>query len=86
MQPITVDIQEFRDNLGTYLLEGAPVAITRGGEAVGYFIPTPRKPSAAEIAALEEAAERLHAELAAMGLTEDEIVEDFKRWRTAQHR
>ncbi len=33
MEPITVGIREFRENLATYLLESeAPVAITRHGD------------------------------------------------------
>jgi hypothetical protein len=78
MDSITVGIREFRENLATYLLESeAPVA-TRDGETIGYFIPARRKRSEPERAALKEAAARFDALLAEKGLTEEEIVADFK--------
>jgi len=87
MDTIRVGIRDFRENLATYLLESdAPVAITRHGDTVGYFIPARRKRSETERAALKEAAARLDALLAAKGATEEELVADFKRWRAGQHR
>lgn len=87
MDSITLGIQELPDNLTTYLLKSdAPVAITRDGETIGYFIPARRKRTEAERVALDEAAERLHAVLAEEGLTEDELVADFKRWRASNRR
>jgi PHD/YefM family antitoxin component YafN of YafNO toxin-antitoxin module len=86
-EPITVGIREFRENLAEYLLESnAPVAITRHGDTIGYFIPARRKRSEAERTALKEAAAQLDALLAAKGVTEDELVADFKRWRAAKRR
>ncbi len=44
-----VGIREFRDNLSSYLLESeSPVAITRHGDTVGYYIPARRKRSDSE--------------------------------------
>ncbi len=87
MNLIAVGIREFRENLATYLLEShTPVAITRHGETVGYFIPARRKRAEAEREALRQAAARLDELLAAKGITEDEIVADFKRWRAAKRR
>ena len=87
MEPIRVGIRDFRENLATYLLESdAPVAITRHGDTVGYYIPARRKRSEAERAALKEAAARLDALLAANGVTEEELVADFKRWRAGKRR
>ncbi len=87
MDTVRVGIREFRENLATYLLESdAPVAITRHGDTVGYFIPTRRKRSEEERAALKEAAARLDALLAEKGVTEDELVADFKRWRAGKRR
>ncbi len=49
MDHVTVGIREFRENLAAYLLESnAPVAITRHGDTIGYFIPTRRKRTEAE--------------------------------------
>jgi PHD/YefM family antitoxin component YafN of YafNO toxin-antitoxin module len=82
MGTLKVGIREFREKLATYLLEtDQTVAITRHGDTVGYFIPARRKRTQAEREALEEVASRLQQEMAAAGITEDEIIEDFKRWR-----
>ncbi|MGA3035824.1 MAG: prevent-host-death protein [Terracidiphilus sp.] len=78
----SVGIREFRDKLATYLLESdKPLAITRHGDTIGYYLPTRRKRTEAEKAALEEAAARVQEDLIAKGLTEEEIIEDFKRWK-----
>jgi PHD/YefM family antitoxin component YafN of YafNO toxin-antitoxin module len=85
METIKVGIREFRDNLATYLLEAnSPVAITRHGDTVGYFIPARRKRSETDRAALKEAALRWQAVLAAEGITEDDAVQGFKRWRSGK--
>jgi PHD/YefM family antitoxin component YafN of YafNO toxin-antitoxin module len=77
-----VGIREFRQKLATYLLEtDETVAITRHGDTVGYYIPARRKRTETEKAALKEVAARLQQEMAAAGVTEDEIIQDFKRWR-----
>jgi PHD/YefM family antitoxin component YafN of YafNO toxin-antitoxin module len=82
METIKVGIREFRERLARYLLETeVPVAITRHGDTIGYYIPARRKRSEAERAALKEAAVRLQEVLAAEGISEEEILNDFKRWR-----
>ncbi len=80
--PLKVGIREFRENLASYLLESeAPVAITRHGDTVGYYIPARRKRSQAERTALKEAAARLQEMLVAGGISEEEILKGFRRWR-----
>ena len=87
MEAIRIGIREFRDKLASYLLKSeSPLAITRHGDTIGYYIPTRRKASEMEIHSLREAAARMQKMLKASGLTEDEVVEDFKRWRAAKHR
>ena len=87
MEPVKVGIREFREKLASYVLESdAPVAITRHGDTVGYFIPARRKRSEAERAALKEAAAQFDALLAAKGLTEDDLVAEFKSRRKAKRR
>jgi PHD/YefM family antitoxin component YafN of YafNO toxin-antitoxin module len=77
-----VGIREFRQKLATYLLEADEiVAITRHGDTVGYYIPARRKRTETEKATLKEVASRLQQEMAAAGVTEGEIIQDFKRWR-----
>jgi PHD/YefM family antitoxin component YafN of YafNO toxin-antitoxin module len=79
---LKVGIREFRENLANYLLQSdKPVAITRHGDTVGYYLPARRKRSDAERARLKEAAARLQEMLLGEGITEDEIIADFKRWR-----
>jgi PHD/YefM family antitoxin component YafN of YafNO toxin-antitoxin module len=82
METLKVGIREFREKLASYLLESdVPVAITRHGDTVGYYIPARRKRSEEERAALKEAAVRLQEVLTAEGIPEEEILKDFKRWR-----
>src|SRR4051794_3697930 len=81
MQTQKVGIREFRERLATFLEASGPVAITRHGETVGYYIPARPSKDAAHVAALRTAAEQLDALLAASGATEDELVNDFKEAR-----
>jgi PHD/YefM family antitoxin component YafN of YafNO toxin-antitoxin module len=44
MGAVKVGIREFREKLASYVLESdTPVAITRHGDTVGYYIPARRK-------------------------------------------
>ena len=83
METQKIGMREFRDKLATYLLESeVPLAITRHGDTVGYFIPARRKRSDAEREALKDAAARWQEILDAEGLSEDEAVSEFKRLRS----
>jgi PHD/YefM family antitoxin component YafN of YafNO toxin-antitoxin module len=87
METLRVGIREFREKLASYLLESdKPLAITRHGDTVGYYLPARRKRSEAERSALRQAATRLQEMLAAEGLTEDEMIADFKRWRAGRRK
>ena len=81
MQTQKVGIREFRERLASFLEASAPVAITRHGETVGYYIPAPPGRKAAHLAALRKAAAQLDALLAASGATEDELVNEFQESR-----
>jgi PHD/YefM family antitoxin component YafN of YafNO toxin-antitoxin module len=82
MPTLKVGIREFREKLASYLLESeVPVAITRHGDTVGYYIPARRERSEEERSALKEAAARLQEMLTAEGISEEEMLKDFKRWR-----
>jgi antitoxin (DNA-binding transcriptional repressor) of toxin-antitoxin stability system len=76
-----VGIREFRENLSDYLESLTPLAITRHGTTIGFYVPTPRKHAEADLAALRDAGKRLDALIAAAGTSEDELVADFKRER-----
>ena len=85
MEALKVGIREFREKLASYLLESeTPVTITRHGDTVGYYIPARRKRAETERAALKEAASRLQEVLASQGISEEEVLADFKRWRAGQ--
>jgi len=85
METLKVGIREFRQRLANYLLQAdKPVAITRHGDTVGYNLPARRKRSETERVALKEAAAHLQKILVAQGIREDEIIEDFKRWRSGK--
>ena len=66
------------------MVSTVPIVVTRHGLTVGFYIPVPRRPGQAEREALLEAGRRMQAELARLGLTEEELVADFKRWRKAR--
>jgi PHD/YefM family antitoxin component YafN of YafNO toxin-antitoxin module len=87
METLKVGIREFREKLASYLLQSdKPVTITRHGDTVGYYLPARRRRSEAERSALRQAAARLQEMLAAEGITENEIIADFKRWRSGRRK
>ncbi len=81
---VRIGIRELRDKLASYMESSVPIEVTRHGQTVGFYIPVPRRPGQAEREALLEAGRRMQAELARLGVTEEELVADFKRWRKAR--
>ena len=55
MQLIRVGVREFREDLAEYLGSPAPVAITRPGRTVGYYISANGAPDEQEVLALGDA-------------------------------
>ena len=84
MQTERVGIREFRENLSGYLESPIPVAITRHGETIGFFVPSRRRPDEADLEALRRAGERLQGLIASSGASEDELVSEFKLLRKAR--
>jgi hypothetical protein len=80
-EPIQVGVREFREDLAEYLASPVPVAITRHGQTLGYYIPVRRKLDEESLAALKRAAEELQALMAEYGVTEDEVISDFQAQR-----
>ena len=76
-------IREFREKLTTFLEASGPVAITRHGETVGYYIPAhASKKAPYHLAALRTATAQLDALLTASGASKkEELVNDFKEAR-----
>jgi PHD/YefM family antitoxin component YafN of YafNO toxin-antitoxin module len=82
-----VGIREFRDKLASYLLESdAPLAITRHGDTVGYYIPARRDRTDTEREALRQAASQMQQMMAAKGISEDEVLQDYKIWRKGKRK
>ena len=78
----TIGIREFRDNLSSYLFESdAPVEITRHGERIGLYLPTPRRPTKADLDAYHQAHALLQADMAANNVTEEQIFADIEALR-----
>jgi hypothetical protein len=66
METITkVGMREFRAHLPQYLQASAPIAVTRQGETIGYYMPTRPMPEQIERDALKVAALRLESMLLA---------------------
>lgn len=79
---LRVGIREFRAHLQQYLLASpTPVAVTRHGETVGFYIPARHSADKTEIDSLKQAALRFEKLLVSHGLTEDELLSDFRALR-----
>lgn len=81
MKTTKIGIREFRENLAGYLESGTPLAITRHGETLGFYIPSQQRDRAAQIRALRAAAKQLDDLILAWNTTEDELMSDYKRLR-----
>ena len=80
MPAIKVGVREFREQVARFLESDVPVAVTRRGETLGIYVPTPRrKVKTAAVEELREAADRLAKELG--GADEEEIVAEFNQMR-----
>lgn len=80
MPAIKVGVREFREQIARFLESDMPVAVTRRGETLGVYVPTPRKAvRPADLAELREAADRLAA--AMQDVDEEEVVTEFKQLR-----
>ncbi len=80
-QLVRVGVREFREDLAEYLDAPTPVAITRHGQTIGYYIPARGRVDEQEQVALRRAVEQLADLLAEHGISEDEVVRDFRARR-----
>ncbi len=78
-----VGIREFRAGLADFVDADSPVAVTRHGQTVGYFIPV-KQDRVAEAAALRAAGEKLDALLQLTEADVDEMVGEFRTLRKAK--
>ena len=82
METAKVGIREFRADLAEYIASSTPVAVTRHGQTVGYFIPTHGQVEA-DLAALRKASRALDKLMVAKGFDVDDVVTTFKANRKA---
>ena len=78
METLKIGMREFRENLAGYLESGTPLAITRHGETLGYYVPAQKRNRKAELEAMRAAAKDLDAMIASWGASEDELIEEYQ--------
>ncbi|WP_035918830.1 hypothetical protein [Legionella fairfieldensis] len=79
---LKVGMREFRDHLKQYVLKSSPVAVTRHGETVGYYIPTKSQTEHSDLNALKSAAVTLDKMLAEYRVSEEELFADFRELKS----
>ncbi len=80
METTKVGIREFRAGMAEFIASSTPVAVTRHGQTIGYFIPTHGQ-AEADIASLKKASKTLDRLLAAKSIDVDAVVAEFKSTR-----
>ena len=83
---VRVGVREFRDDLARYLSASTPVAVTRRGRTVGYFLPAQSRAGNADAETLVRVVSQIEALLREHGVSEDEVVSEFRvRRARAKH-
>ncbi len=77
METTKVGIREFRADLAEYIAASTPVAVTRHGQTVGFFIPTHGQVES-DVVALKKAGKALDKLLEAHHIDAEDVVADFK--------
>lgn len=80
MEATKVGIREFRAGMAEFIAASTPVAVTRHGQTVGYFIPVQGQ-GAADIAALKDVSKTLDQLLAAQNIDVEDVVIEYKAAR-----
>jgi len=83
---VKVGMREFRAHLPQYLMTALPVAITRHGETIGFYIPARHHHDKAELDALKQAALSLENLLLSSGITEEELFSEFRALREGEEK
>jgi hypothetical protein len=78
MESVKIGIREFREKLAGYLESDRPLAITRHGETLGFYIPAQKRSRDAELDAMRAAARDLDEMIASWGAAEDELMDEYK--------
>ena len=85
MEANKVGIREFRAGLADYIASDTPVAVTRHGQTVGYFIPTNGQADA-DLDTLKKAAAELDRLLASQAVDVEAVAAEFKAARRASRK
>ncbi len=80
----TIGVREFREQLAQYLTTGTPLAITRNGLTLGYYIPARRPIADEDRQALTNATQQLHELLESKGIDPEDLIQDFKELRKSR--
>ncbi len=82
----TVGIREFREDLARYMSGSEPIAVTKNGKVVGYYIPTAdTEVLKAELGRLKATTAKMEAFLNDLGASEEDIVTAFDERRKVAH-
>jgi len=76
-----IGIGELRARLASHLESSTPIEVTRHGRTIGLYVPLPQQGNLSDREKVLEAGRLMQAELARIGLSEDELSADFKAWR-----
>jgi len=76
-----VGIRELRAKLASHLESVTPIEVTRHGRTIGLYVPLAQEAELDQRERLVAAGRLMQAELERLGLTEEELSEDFKAWR-----
>jgi antitoxin (DNA-binding transcriptional repressor) of toxin-antitoxin stability system len=72
----SVAVAEFREKFAEHLMSPDPIAITKHGLTVGYYIPTHHSVSRESEQALEEATKRLATMFAKRGVDPEDLIQE----------
>jgi prevent-host-death family protein len=81
MDTVKIGIREFREKLAGYIESDQPLAITRHGETVGFYIPAQKRDRMAELQAMRAAAKELDEMISSWRVTEDELMDEYSQIR-----
>lgn len=76
----SIGVREFRNNVGVYLSGQEPIAISRHGKVIGFYLPVERNDDEIR-SAVEKLGATVEKVLEESGMTEDELARwfDFRR-------
>jgi PHD/YefM family antitoxin component YafN of YafNO toxin-antitoxin module len=78
----SIGIREFRQDIAQYVDNAEPVALTRHGRTVGYFIPaSDPEQTKADLELFLKSAKKVRDIVDKLGTTEEELLDDFRRER-----